>query len=220
MSGIDDIGGQVIPQGEDLNYDDGVFSKRIGEFYHYMLGKLGSSSAAIEPLKKGNSMCEIFGAYGWSEGVRLEKYLVDHFLVRGINHYVPHAFSPMAFPDPDCPPHFYAHGNNPQYRHFGCLMAYTNRVCELITHGRHVAEIAVLYHGEGEWTGKCMFSHKPAHLLADAQKMCIRDRSGRSRRRPDKTRCGTGHGDDGLENISGNQVRYGEGIFPRSRGGT
>ena len=169
MSGIDDIGGQVLPQGEDLNYDDGVFSKRIGEFYHYMLGKLGSSSAAIEPLKKGNSMCEIFGAYGWSEGVRLEKYLVDHFLVRGINHYVPHAFSPMAFPDPDCPPHFYAHGNNPQYRHFGCLMAYTNRVCELIAHGRHVAEIAVLYHGEGEWTGKCMYSHKPAHLLADAQ---------------------------------------------------
>lgn len=46
---------------------------------------------------------------------------------------------------------------------------YTNRVCELIAHGRHVAEIAVLYHGEGEWTGKCMFSHKPAHLLADAQ---------------------------------------------------
>ncbi len=173
MSGIDDIGGQVFPQGEDLNYDDGVFSKRIGEFYHYMLGKLGSSSAAIEPLKKGNSMCEIFGAYGWSEGVRLEKYLVDHFLVRGINHYVPHAFSPMAFPDPDCPPHFYAHGNNPQYRHFGCLMAYTNRVCELISHGRHVAEIAVLYHGEGEWTGKCMFSHKPAHLLADARWIMI-----------------------------------------------
>lgn len=48
-------------------------------------------------------------------------------------------------------------------------MAYTNRVCELIAHGRHVAEIAVLYHGEGEWTGKCMFSHKPAHLLADTQ---------------------------------------------------
>ena len=46
---------------------------------------------------------------------------------------------------------------------------YTNRVCELIAHGRHVAEIAVLYHGEGEWTGKCMYSHKPAHLLADAQ---------------------------------------------------
>lgn len=109
--------------------------KRIGEFYHYMLGKLASSAAAVEPLKNGNSMCEIFGAYGWSEGVQMEKCLVDHFMVRGINHFVPHAFSAAEYPDPDCPPHFYAHGNNPQYRHFGKLMAYTNRICELISDG-------------------------------------------------------------------------------------
>lgn len=114
-------------------------------------------------------MCEIFGAYGWGEGVRLEKYLTDHFLVRGINHYVPHAFTAKAFPDPDCPPHFYAHGHNPQYRHFGALMAYMNRVCELISDGVHVAPVAVLYHGEGEWMGKAMYSHKVAHVLADAQ---------------------------------------------------
>lgn len=169
MAGIDDIGGQVLPQGEDLDYNNGPFATRLGEFYHYMLGKLGSSAAAIEPLKNGDSMCEIFGAYGWSAGVRLEKYLVDHFLVRGINHFVPHAFSPKEFPDPDCPPHFYAHGNNPQYRHFGSLMAYTNRVCELISGGKHIAPAAVLYHGEGEWTGKCMFSHRVGHVLSDAQ---------------------------------------------------
>ena len=169
MAGIDDIGGQVFPQGEDISYDKGPFQRRDGEFYHYMLGKLGSSHAAIDPLKNGDSMCEIFGAYGWSEGVRLEKYLVDHFAVRGINHFVPHAFSAKAFPDPDCPPHFYAHGNNPQYRHFGKLMAYTNRVCELISGGRHVSPVAVLYHGEGEWTGTCMFSHRVGHVLADSQ---------------------------------------------------
>ncbi len=169
MAGIDDIGGQVLPQGEELNYNNGPFASRIGEFYHYMLGKLGSSAAAIEPLKNGDSMCEIFGAYGWSEGIRLEKYLVDHFMVRGINHYVPHAFSAKEFPDPDCPPHFYANGNNPQHRHIGELMNYTNRVCELISDGRHVAPVAVLYHGEGEWTGRCMFSHRVGHVLADAQ---------------------------------------------------
>ncbi|HHV11866.1 MAG TPA: hypothetical protein GXX75_16450 [Clostridiales bacterium] len=169
MAGIDDIGGQVLPQGEELDKNDGIFDRRIGEFYHYMLGKLANSAAAIEPLKKGNSMCEIFGAYGWSEGLRLEKYLLDHFLVRGINHYVPHAYSAKAYPDPDCPPHFYADGNNPQHRHFGKLMAYTNRVCELISGGRHIAPVAVLYHGEGEWTGTCMYSHKVGHVLADAQ---------------------------------------------------
>lgn len=169
MAGIDDIGGQVLPQGEDENLDQGPFRTRIGEFYHYMLGTMAASAAAIEPGKQGDSMCEIFGAYGWSEGVRLEKYLVDHFLVRGINHFVPHAFSAKEFPDPDCPPHFYAHGNNPQYRHFAELMGYTNRACELISGGRHVARAAVLYHAEAEWTGKCMPSHRVGHVLLDAQ---------------------------------------------------
>ncbi|WP_458459614.1 hypothetical protein [Pseudobutyrivibrio sp.] len=169
MSGIDDIGGQVFPQGEDINYNNGIFEHRNGQFYHYMLGKLGSSAAAIEPLKQGNSMCEIFGNYGWSEGVRLEKYLVDHFMVRGINHFVPHAFSGKEYPDPDCPPHFYAHGNNPQYRHFGQLMAYVNRVCHLISNGRHISQVAVLYHGEGEWTGKYMTSDVIGRILTDSQ---------------------------------------------------
>lgn len=169
MAGIDDIGGQVFPQGEDIRYDHGLFAHREGEFYHYLLGKLGSSAAAIEPRKNQDSMCEIFGAYGWEEGVRLEKYLADHFMVRGINHFVPHAFSPKEFPDPDCPPHFYAHGNNPQYRHFGKLMAYMNRVCELTSGGRHVAPVALLYHGEGDWTGKFMADDIPAHVLCDHQ---------------------------------------------------
>ena len=169
MAGIDDIGGQVLPQGEDENLDQGPFRTRIGEFYHYMLGTMAASAAAIEPGKHGDSMCEIFGAYGWSEGVRLEKYLVDHFMVRGINHFVPHAFSAKEFPDPDCPPHFYAHGNNPQYRHFARLMKYTGRACELISGGRHIAGTAVLYHAEAEWTGKCMPSHRVGHVLLDAQ---------------------------------------------------
>lgn len=169
MAGIDDIGGQVFPQGEDVNITGQIYGNRNGEFYHYVLGKLASSYAAIDPLKQGRAMCEIFGNYGWAEGVRLEKYLADHFMVRGVNNFVPHAFSPKAFPDPDCPPHFYAHGHNPQYRHFGALMAYMNRVCALISGGRHVAPVAVLYHGEAEWAGNYMPVEKPCRLLADAQ---------------------------------------------------
>jgi hypothetical protein len=67
MSGIDDIGLQVMPAGE-IYPKKGLFGERDGEFYHYMLGKLGSSFGAIDPKKKGRTMCEIFGAYGWSEG--------------------------------------------------------------------------------------------------------------------------------------------------------
>lgn len=169
MSGIDDIGGQVLPQGEDLKVVGPMGGERDGEFYHYALGKLGASQGAVDPIKKGRTMCEIFGAYGWGEGVRLEKYLADHFMVRGINRFVPHAFSGKEYPDPDCPPHFYAHGNNPQYRHFGSLVRYMNRVSGLIDGGRHIAPAAILYHGEAEWTGKYMLMQKPAHLLADRQ---------------------------------------------------
>ena len=169
MAGIDDIGGQVFPQGEDISYDQGPMACRDGEFYHFMLGKLADSAAALDPRKKGRAMCEIFGNYGWSEGVHLEKYLVDHFLVRGVNRFVPHAFSPKEFPDPDCPPHFYAQGNNPQYRHFGALMKYTNRMCELLNGGRHEAPVAVIYHAEGEWSGRTVFSQKAGRVLTEAQ---------------------------------------------------
>ncbi len=167
MAGIDDIGGQVLPQGEDL--PEPAFMPRDGHFYHYVLGKLAASAAAIEPQKKGRSMCELFGAYGWMEGVKLEKFLLDHFLVCGINHFVPHAFSAKEFPDPDCPPHFYAHGNNPQYRHFGMLMKYANRMCELISGGSHIAPVAILYQGESDWCSRCMQMQEPAKLLSEAQ---------------------------------------------------
>ncbi len=170
MAGIDNIGGQVMPQMEDdCEY---CYKNRIRDsvFYHYALGRLAASAAAIEPMKKGRVMCEIFGDYGWAEGVQLEKYLADHFMVRGINRFVPHAFSPRAFPDTDCPPHFYAHGNNPQYRHFGMLMRYMNRICELLSDGRQISRAAILYHGDADWAGgRCMFSQVPARELADCQ---------------------------------------------------
>lgn len=162
-------GGQVLPQGEDGPDTGALGMARDGEFYHYMLGNLAASAAAIQPEKRGRAMCEIFGNYGWAEGVRLEKYLADHFLVRGINYFVPHAFSPAPFPDPDCPPHFYAHGHNPQYRHFGALMGYMNRVSSLTSGGHRVSPVAILYHGEAEWAGKAMLSQKPARVLAEAQ---------------------------------------------------
>jgi hypothetical protein len=60
--GIDVIGGQVIFGGAGLERR-GVF-KGDGEFYHYTLGKLGSSFGHLDPKKKGRTMCELFGAYG------------------------------------------------------------------------------------------------------------------------------------------------------------
>lgn len=169
MAGIDVVSGQILPDNQDkttrfiLGYDND------GEFYHYELAKLGTSLGALNPRMKGRTLCEIFGNYGWSEGVRLEKYLVDHFMVRGVNHFVPHAFNSKSYPDKDCPPHFYAHGNNPQYRHFGTLMQYTNRVCNLISGGQIDTPVGILYHAEAEWSGRYMSDQKPARILWDHQ---------------------------------------------------
>ena len=99
----------------------------------------------------------------------MEKYLADHFMVQGVNRYVPHAFSGKAYPDRDCPPHFYAHGNNPQYRHFGQVIAYMNRICALISDGKPVLDTAVLYHGDSEWAGNIMLDQKPARILMEHQ---------------------------------------------------
>lgn len=169
MAGIDDIGAQVVPGWEDSLRHRSLTGNGDGEFFHFALGKLGSSLAHIDPLKQGRTMCEIFGAYGWRTGVREMKWLTDHFLVRGVNWFTPHAFSAKDFPDDDCPPHFYARGQNPQFRHFGQLMRYMNRMCHLLNGGRVVAPVALLYHGESEWTGRTQFLQKPARVLAENQ---------------------------------------------------
>ncbi len=146
-----------------------------GDYYYYTIGKWASSHAHIDPHKKGRALCEIFGATGWDFGVDKMKYLADNFLVSGINRYVPHAFSPKAFPDPDCPPHFYAHGENAQYPSFAKLMEYMQRMCHLLSDGRTAPEVAVLYHAEGDWSSELpsvkndMYCDVPAKILAEAQ---------------------------------------------------
>src|SRR5699024_11653523 len=107
MAGIDVVLNQLLPE-KDYG---------IGSFYHYALAQLAASAAHQNERMAGRAMCELFGAFGWSEGLTLMKWMADHMLVNGINWFVPHAFTEKAFPDPDCPPHFYAHGMNPQYRY-------------------------------------------------------------------------------------------------------
>ena len=114
-------------------------------------------------------MCELFGAYGWGFGVRDMKHLLDHLLVRGINHLVPHAFSMAEYPDPDCPPHFYARGNNPEFPYFAELMKYANRMCDCLNGGDHIASVAVLYDGELDWTGERLPMQKICRVLTENQ---------------------------------------------------
>jgi hypothetical protein len=171
MAGIDVVLWQLVP-----GFDDGPFAAIAGdwdgEFFHYGLAKMASSLAHMDPKKKNRSMVELFGAYGWREGLKLMKWMTDHLLVRGTNVFVPHAFSQAEFPDNDCPPHMYARGKNPQYRYYHHLNAYTNRAAHLLSGGQHVAPLAVLYHAEAEWAGAAMPFHKPVKHLLRAQIDC------------------------------------------------
>ncbi len=106
MAGIDNIVGQVLPCQEETS---GVYPGSRGRDGHFIIMHLESWLLPLlhwNHRKRGVLCARFWSLHGWSEGVQLEKHLLDHFLVRGINHFVPHAFSAKAFPDPDCPPHF------------------------------------------------------------------------------------------------------------------
>ncbi len=168
MAGIDNIGNQILPGNPDsMRHSPSGLSDP--EFYHFGLAKLGASSAQTDPKKKGRLLCENFGAYGWSLGVKNMKWLVDYLVMQGVNHFVPHAFSMSEFPDDDCPPHFYARGNNPQYPYFAELMKYTNCLCELFNNGKNVPQAAILYEGESDWMGKAMRTQVPGRVLTEHQ---------------------------------------------------
>lgn len=151
MSGVDVVLHQMIPGLTEVHNTGLVFYKEmdVGQV-QYVHAKLASSAAHIEPKKQGRAMCEIFGAFGWAEDSAFMKFLCDHFLVRGVNYYVPHAFSPKEN-DPDCPPNFYNTGKNPQYKYFGMLMGYLNRMCALTQGATHVPTCAVIYDAEASW---------------------------------------------------------------------
>ncbi len=169
MAGIDIVLHQVMPGFAHYETAASLFGgKADPAFFQYVLAKLAASHSQLQPRMKGRAMCEVFGAYGWAEGSAAMKWLIDHLLVRGVNHFVPHAFS-TEFPDPDCPPHFYAGGKNPQFADFGVLMRYANKVSHLLTGAEHIANAAILYHGEAEWAGgEYMLVQEPAQVLYDA----------------------------------------------------
>ncbi|MBQ8552513.1 MAG: hypothetical protein IJ428_06845 [Clostridia bacterium] len=170
MSGVDVVLHQILPGLTEVSNTGYVsYQQMDNRLNNYLLAKLGSSAAHIEPKKQGRAMCEIFGAFGWAEDTVLMKYLTDHFLVRGTNYFVPHAFSPKEN-DTDCPPNFYNTGKNPQYKYFRLLMEYMNRACAVTDGATHIPTCAVIYDAEATWTGAEYTDNKDiCKLLCDAQ---------------------------------------------------
>lgn len=151
MSGIDVVLHQLVPGLTECSSAGLVCYEHMNNnFFHYYLAKLASSLAHLDSKKQGRALCEVFGAYGWAEGTKTMKYLIDHMLVRGINRFVPHAFSPK-LNDPDCPPNFYDSGRNPEYKYFKSIMKYLSRMCHILSNATHVCSCALLYDAESNW---------------------------------------------------------------------
>ena len=153
MAGIDIVLFQDVPGLADCVHRAALYDKGAADaaFFRYTMPKLAASQSHIQPLKQGRAMCEIFGAFGWSEGLPYMKALADTMLLSGINYFVPHAFTPKD-EDPDCPPHFYNGGRNEQFPLFKNLMEYMGRCAHLLCGARHKADVAVFYNAEGHWT--------------------------------------------------------------------
>lgn len=158
LDGQDMAGVDIVLHQDVVGISDGIHRSPLADggkadpaFFRYTLPKLAASHSHLQPLKKGRAMCEIFGAFGWAEGLPFMKGLSDIMLASGINHFVPHAFSPKE-EDTDCPPHFYNGGKNIQYPLFKNLMEYMGRVSHALNGAIHRADVAVFYNAECEWT--------------------------------------------------------------------
>lgn len=153
MAGIDIVLFQDVPGIADCVHRAKLYDKGEADpaFFRYTMPKLAASHSHIQPRMRGRAMCEIFGAFGWAEGLPYMKALADTMLCSGINHFVPHAFTPKE-EDPDCPPHFYNGGRNHQFPLFKNLMDYMGRCAHVLCGGLHRADVAVFYNAEGHWT--------------------------------------------------------------------
>ncbi len=120
-------------------------------FFYWTAARLARSASHLQHATL-RTMSETFGAYGWGLGIRTMLWITHWQLVRGTTWFVPHAFNPR-FPDPDCPPHFYAGGSNPQWPWLREWSDYVHRAGQVLAHGQHVTAVAVLYPAEAEWYG-------------------------------------------------------------------
>lgn len=164
MSGMDIVLQQIAPGVTDMvhAYASASGKQADPDNYQFTIPKLATSAAHLDPEKQGRVMCELYGAFGWAEGVPEMKYLTDCMLSSGVNHLVPHAFSDKV-EDPDCPPHFFNGGRNPQYIVFGKLMDYTAKLCHILSGGAPCVPVAVYYNAESEWCGGEV---EPLHTIA------------------------------------------------------
>lgn len=173
MAGMDLVLHELKPEFRDASHAwHSQDFEADDDFFRHMLPQMTVSCAHLDPRKRGRSLCELFGAYGWQEDAAEMRYIANFLLSRGVNHFTPHAFTLKPFPDPDSPPHFGSF--NPLMPALTRLHGHMARVGSLIDGGRMLTRVGVLYHAEAEWAdGKsCMKTQQLVKALEQAHIPC------------------------------------------------
>lgn len=134
--------------------------------------KLGSSVTHAYGKPGDVTMVEIFGARGQDLTYPEMKWWADHMQVSGVNFLIPHSFNPRAPQDTDCPPYFYMGDLEPRFALYRVFADYTSRLSTLLTGGRHVCPVALLYLGNSAHAGRFVTPEVMSERLQDALYDC------------------------------------------------
>ena len=134
--------------------------------------KLGSSITHAYGKPDDVAMVEIFGARGQDLTYPEMKWWADHMQVSGVNFLIPHSFNPRAPYDNDCPPYFYDGGFEPRWPLYRVFADYTSRLNLMLTGGRHVCPVALLFLGNSAHVGKSVTPEQMSEALQDALYDC------------------------------------------------
>jgi hypothetical protein len=154
---------------------DAVFSQfAIGKRAAYdapcwQTPKIASSVSHVFGKQDDVAMVEIFGARGQDLAYSEMKWWADHMQVSGVNFLIPHSFNPRSPYDTDCPPYFYNGGFEPRWPLYRVWANYVSRLTLMLTGGRHVCPVAILFGGNTLRVGKAITPEDLTSALQDAQ---------------------------------------------------
>jgi hypothetical protein len=154
---------------------DAVFSQfAIGKRVTYdaptwQTPKIASSASHVFGKQDDVAMVEIFGARGQDLTYSEMKWWANHMQVSGVNFLIPHSFNPRSPYDTDCPPYFYNGGFEPRWPLYRIFADYTSRLSLMLTGGRHVCPVAILFGGNTLRVGKAVTPEDMTSALQDAQ---------------------------------------------------
>jgi glycosyl hydrolase family 106( putative alpha-L-rhamnosidase) len=157
----------------DAVFDQFVWGKRVTrDAPIWQTPKLGSSITHAYGKPDDVSMVEIFGARGQDLTYPEMKWWTDHMQVSGVNFLIPHSFNPRSPRDTDCPPYFYNGGYEPRWPLYRVFADYTSRLSLMLTGGKHVCPVALLYLGGSAHVGKSVLPDQISEALQDALYDC------------------------------------------------